>query len=170
MNQFELPSYVPVMDGTFAMRKPCTGCQYPYGRIVKKSDQNCVYCAQCNKYAGYNAPKRETGEEQRHVSSRPGLKPNQRARIVERDNSQCVLCGRSPARDGIILHVGHVLSVDDGERIGAKHEELWDDDNLYTSCEECNLGQGKLSLPPRMALSLLRARMHHRDMKAGRGK
>lgn len=160
----------PLLAGTVPLRFPCKQCGCSSGRIEKKSDQNCVYCVSCGKYAGFNMPKRETGEEQRHVSSRPGLKPNQRSRILERDSFQCVLCGKSPSRNGIILHVGHVLSVDAGERIGASHDEVWDDENLYTSCEECNLGQGKLSLSPRIALSLLRARINYRSMKTGRDK
>lgn len=140
--------------GGVKLRVACR-CGGTAGRIDVRSGQNCVFCESCGRYAGYNAPKSETGEQQRRVSSRADMKPSQRSRIFERDGGRCCVCGRSGTET--MLHVGHVLSVADGTALGATVAELSSDENLVTMCEECNLGQGRRSLPPRMALLLVRA-------------
>lgn len=50
--------------------------------------------------------------------------------IYERDNFQCVYCGKSSIEDGVKLHVDHVYprSKDGGD----------DKYNLVTSCQSCN--------------------------------
>lgn len=55
-----------------------------------------------------------------------------RYRILHRDQSKCQRCGKTPA-DGIKLVVDHKIPVE----YGGKTE----DDNLWTLCEECNLGK-----------------------------
>jgi 5-methylcytosine-specific restriction endonuclease McrA len=140
------------------MRAPCK-CGSEAGRIEPKQGQNLVYCLGCGGWQ-YNAPKSETGEAQRSVRSRPDMKPGQKSRILERDSNRCLMCGRlgGPLEDGaVILHVGHILSVDEGPAAGASDAEIWDDSNLFAQCEECNLGQGARSLAPRQAMLLVRA-------------
>jgi 5-methylcytosine-specific restriction endonuclease McrA len=56
----------------------------------------------------------------------------QRARIINRDNSTCQMCG-SKVSDGVTLHVDHIVPVSRGG--------LTLDDNLRTLCQECNLGK-----------------------------
>jgi 5-methylcytosine-specific restriction endonuclease McrA len=138
---------------SYAMRAPCRFCGVLDGELRPTNGQNCVYCAGCGKLA-YNAPKSETGEPQRSVSTRPDIKPGQRARILMRDLARCVLCGATGN-----LHVGHVLSVDEGRKQGATDAELFDDKNLACLCEECNLGLGRASFDPLIWLRLLRARI-----------
>jgi len=55
-----------------------------------------------------------------------------RARIINRDNSRCQMCG-SKVSDGVTLHVDHIVPVSRGG--------LTLDDNLRTLCQECNLGK-----------------------------
>ncbi len=52
--------------------------------------------------------------------------------IMKRDNFRCVLCGRT-AREGVKLHVDHILPVAKGG--------LTVPDNLRTLCDQCNLGK-----------------------------
>lgn len=67
--------------------------------------------------------------------------PNLRTRftVMKRDGFRCCYCGRSPA-----THVGVELVID--------HVHPWskggntDIDNLVTSCTECNLGKGNISI------------------------
>ncbi|MGJ8658150.1 MAG: HNH endonuclease [Akkermansiaceae bacterium] len=54
-----------------------------------------------------------------------------------RDKFTCKYFGRTP-KDGTVLHVDHVASVND-----KGSNEL---DNLVAACLDCNLGKGKNSI------------------------
>jgi len=126
------------------------------GYIVTKNGQDCVYCSRCNSYAGYNAPKTETGRAPRSVTSnRDGIKPGQRARILERDNGCCVLCHAS----NVNLHVGHLLSYSEGKKQGLTDDQLNDDENLAAMCDECNLGLSDRPVSIRLLMAVLIARL-----------
>lgn len=133
------------------LRAPCRFCGCTEGTIRKVGGQNVVRCAECNKQL-YNAPKTETDEKPRTVETvRARLKPSQQARILDRDNCRCVCCGRSDQP----LTIGHLLSVDDGLRLGATAQELNDDANLAAMCEACNMGQGRRSVSPRTYAAII---------------
>ena len=53
--------------------------------------------------------------------------------VLRRDNFRCQLCGSS-AKDGVKLHVDHILPVSKGGKTEIS--------NLRTLCERCNLGKG----------------------------
>ncbi len=61
------------------------------------------------------------------------VSPSKRFRVLERDGFRCVYCGSTPA-DGVRLHVDHRIPSSKG---GSDNE-----DNLCTSCDECNFGKG----------------------------
>jgi 5-methylcytosine-specific restriction endonuclease McrA len=143
----------------FQMRAPCR-CGHTLGRIVEKSGQDTVRCLACDSYC-YCAPRVETGREVRNVKTREGMKPSKRAEILMRDGSRCVLCG---TRDGI-MHIGHMISVEFGQRGGLSEEELDDDENLAVMCEACNLGIGAQPIPLRTAVAIVRARIAWRESK-----
>lgn len=139
----------------YYMRTPCPGCGSSFGILEQKSGQNTIHCANCGRHC-YNAPKTETGEKPRSVSTvHASIRPKDRVEIIERATGRCELCGTSDA----ILHVGHILSVDDGLGIGFTELELNDPANLAAMCEECNLGLGKLSISPRLYIALLKKRL-----------
>jgi len=146
------------------MRAVCTGgCKdhatgkgWTQGESKSVAGQNTVRCTLCRKWQ-YNAPKSETGEEQRHIKTRDNIKAATRARILTRANGLCELCGVSSKIS--ILHVSHILSVDDSHCTDITPEEVNHDDNLASLCEACNLGMGKLSFNPRLYLRLLRRRI-----------
>ena len=52
--------------------------------------------------------------------------------VMKRDGFRCVLCGRT-AKDGVVLHVDHILPVARGGKTEIN--------NLRTLCEFCNLGK-----------------------------
>lgn len=140
------------MDGReFALRQPCRHCSGTEGVIRVAGGQNVVRCKSCN-LAQFNAPKRETGESTRSTSTSP-IPPKKRHRILERDGYRCGTCGRGAEQ--VILHVGHVVSIDDGPGLGMSDADLHDDENLVALCEECNLGIGRYSLRARHLLSIL---------------
>ena len=137
----------------YTMRKPCISCGSGVGRIETRNGQDCVYCV-CGRHQ-YNAPKIETGRKPRTVTAVHDLiSASQRARIITRATGRCELCG---AREN--LHVGHLLSVDAGINAGMTEAQINDDENLAAMCDACNLGIGKHTVPLRLAVSMLLARM-----------
>lgn len=145
------------------MRAPCTRCDCEEGTVTESNGQDVVRCRQCGKWA-YNRPKSESGKPQRSVRTRPDIKPSTKARILERDNYACVMCHAADKP----LHVGHLLSVTDGRRVGASEDELYSDENLAAMCEECNLGQSERTVSLRLVYLILRARLeqHERPIPA----
>lgn len=142
----------------FTMRASCRwGCDTTDGYIVSSNGQDVVRCARCQR-ACYNAPRVETGRAARTVTTvHNGIKPAQRARILERDG-RCVLCG---TREG--LQVGHIIPVARGLQVGLTEEQLNDDENLAAMCAECNLGLGERPLPLWIVAPLLKARLGRAD-------
>lgn len=61
-----------------------------------------------------------------------------RAYVLEMNECKCMMCGRSPKRHGVVLHVDHIKP-----RSKYPHLEL-DKDNLQILCEDCNLGKGNM--------------------------
>lgn len=112
-------------------------------------------------YAGFNAPRRETGRTIRPLSTRPGISPSQRSRIMERDNFTCVFCHNSNTH----LVIAHLISENEGRQAGLTDRQLYDDENLVASCDECNSGQSDRPISLRFAVALLRARLEHQQKK-----
>ena len=143
----------------FVMRAPCADCGSAFGSVTERNGQDTVRCAECYKYQ-YNAPRVETGREQRSVSTtHAAIKPKQRARIIDRAHGRCESCGR---KEGV-LHVGHWLSVDSAMSLGLSEAEINDDENLYIACEECNLGQGAQPVSLTTMVAVIRARISWRN-------
>jgi hypothetical protein len=141
------------MGGVMQMRMPCAACGCEEGYITPTNGQNCVRCSDCDRWQ-YNAPKVETGEARRSIqTTHAAIKPSQRIRIIERAHGRCELCG---ARS--FLHVGHIVSVQDGHSLGLTDAQINSDDNLIAECEECNLGHGKDSIPAWLVGAVLKAR------------
>jgi hypothetical protein len=143
---------------TIKMRGSCHRCGCPDGVIVTKGGQDTVRCSKCGQYAGYNAPRTETGRPPRSLRSRPDISPSQRSRILSMYNSMCAMSNHSDRP----LHVAHWISVRDGRRLGLSDAELFDDENLLVLCDECNSGQGDETLPLRFMAKVLRARIARR--------
>lgn len=144
----------------WTLRDPCKQCGSTDGVVAKSGPQNVARCAKCNTFA-YCVPKQETGEERRTVRSRADIPPSTRARILERDGFKCAACGRGP-QQGVLLHVGHMLSVEDAAKLKADGVPVRDDDldsdyNYVTVCEEDNLGAAGRSYWLRTAYFILRA-------------
>lgn len=141
----------------YVMRVPCKfGCGTTDGYLETRNGQDCVLCSAC-KRLNYNAPKTETGRAVRSVTTvHNGIKPNQRARILERATGACELCHASNKP----LHVGHLLSVDEGLKLGLTELEINHDENLSAMCDECNLGLSSRPVPLRLLMAMLRARIN----------
>lgn len=143
---------------SFQMRVPCVSCGHNFGSIENRNGQDVVLCGDCGKYQ-YCAPKTETGRAVRTVkTTHAAISPKQRMRIIERANGRCEICG---TRGNV--HVGHVISVIDGHRLGLGDDVLNSDENLICECEECNLGGGAQTLPLRMFVAILRSREKPND-------
>lgn len=130
----------------------CRKCGSGSVRVETRNGQDCVWCLACDRYS-HNAPRTETGREVRNLRTRPDIKPKQRSRILDRDQAQCFLCHRSD----VDLDVGHLVSVDDGCRLGLTEAEMYDDANLAAMCTLCNSGYGAISVNPRLIVASIRA-------------
>ena len=133
----------------YPMRAPCRECGEPNGVREMKGRQDTVRCASCGRFQ-YNAPRVETGAPTATVRSREDISPGLRSRVLERCDNACWECGRRPP--AVILHVGHLISVDDAKANGWADEQANHPLNLIAACEECNLGRGKRSFPPQSAI------------------
>jgi DNA polymerase III epsilon subunit-like protein len=61
-DEYVYPVPKPCIDGmAIPLRAPCD-CGSTEGVIHVRGGQNVVYCAACDRYGGFNAPKAETGE------------------------------------------------------------------------------------------------------------
>lgn len=139
----------------YILRKPCQYCGSTSGEIRPKGGQDVVYC-ECGKYAGYNAPRVETGRAVRSLSSRQGLTPGQRHRILEAHDFSCISCGRRPP--DVELQIDHLISRHDAEAAGCLDELIDSEDNLAPQCAECNSGKGRSTVSIRMMHRVLQVR------------
>ena len=135
----------------FPSSRPCPTCGGFDGLLREVNGQNTVRCRECFTHI-YNAAKTETGESPRTVRTmRQGVKPSQHARIFDRDLRRCVLCGTGEPP----LTLGHLLSVEDGVRLGATAADLASDSNLAVMCEACNSGLSHRSVSPRSYAAIM---------------
>lgn len=135
----------------FLASRPCPDCGITKAAIIPRNGQNTVRCARCGKHY-YNAPKAETGEGPRTAKTlRRDIRPGKQARILDRDNGRCVLCGRSDQS----LSIGHLLSIEEGRLLGADEGLLNDDANLAAMCEACNLGLSAISINSRTYVRII---------------
>ncbi len=146
---------------THNLRKPCV-CGSELGTIETRSGQDCVYCLACKKWQ-YNAPKVETGRKTRSVSTvHEAISPKMRSKIIDRANGRCERCGKPANRCQTGLHVGHVVSVGDGLKVGLTEDILNSPENLIAECDECNLGHDS-ALEVRIFIAILIARALRQD-------
>lgn len=124
-------------DTAHGLRSPCK-CGSWYGRIDTRGGQDCVFCAECGGWQ-YNAPRLETGRDVRSLSTRPGITPSQRFRVLDAHGHQCVSCGATGS-----LQLDHLISRDDAERAGCLDELIDSEWNLAPMCPECNSGKRSL--------------------------
>lgn len=142
----------------WALREPCKRCGCDRGFINTVSGQDKVTCERCGIYQ-YMAPKSETGRETRTVSTgRKLMKPKKRSRLIDRANGRCERCGKPGYLCNTSLHIGHVVSVEDGKKYGLTEKEINSDENLIVECDECNLAHGKEPVPLRIYVAILRNR------------
>lgn len=86
-------------------------------------------------------PKKPKSKKASNVKSQPQQESKKRSRhiplpvrfaVLQRDNHQCVSCGKSPP--AVTLEVDHIIPVSKGGNNDIK--------NLQTLCFECNRGKG----------------------------
>lgn len=142
---------------TFIMRSVCE-CGSVEGTITETGAQDVVRCTICNRFQ-YNAPRTETGKAVRSMkTTHEAISTKRRAEILSRATWHCELCGRRPS-NGSELNVGHMLSVADGHGLGLSDADINCDENLASMCSECNAGLGRQTVPARLLVSVIMARI-----------
>lgn len=141
------------------MSRPCK-CGSTDGMLTTVGVQDRVDCAACGQYV-YFAPKTETGREVRTTKTvHAAITGPKRYRVLARANHQCELCNAV----GKPLHVGHLLSVDEGVRQGLNDQQINSEENLAAMCDECNLGMKAEAMPLWLILAILKARCRNVSM------
>jgi 5-methylcytosine-specific restriction endonuclease McrA len=111
--------------------KKCIICNKEF--IIKSSQH--IYCSvNCrNKINYYQLAK---------AQGKVSILLQQRFRIFIRDNFKCCYCGRQPNKDNdVVLQIDHIIP-----RAKGGYDT---DDNLQTTCKECNLGKRDIILEKR---------------------
>jgi hypothetical protein len=146
------------VDGlVIPLRSPCAHCGCGKGIIHVRGGQNSVACLDCSRYA-YNAPKTETGQRCRSVSTtRAGITPTVRAAVLARARGRCELCG-TDLLEVPGWHVAHLLPVEVAFGEGLPDEIINSAANLAAFCEECNLGYKEI-VDPVLWLVIMRRRL-----------
>jgi hypothetical protein len=116
-----------------------TACAHPLVTQDRRGPHTGEWCVDCGEWLRW-VPKSELGEATRSVTSRPGIKPKVRARVLDRFGHTCMSCGAAPP--AVMLQVDHIIPVDLAKQYGVYDELIEDDLNLAPFCEECNLGKG----------------------------
>lgn len=136
------------------LRNPCKVCNNTTAFVTKSNMQHVAYCDNCGAYA-YGPSKADLGMKNETQTRMAKANQNKRMRILARDGARRVSCGKTGADDA--LHIAHIISDYDAQCLhksypAFKLDYIYDDDNLFTCCSECNLGQGKESLIPKLAV------------------
>jgi len=137
----------------------CITCGSGDLEILPKGPHFAEYCTTCGtkQHAGW-LQKTSIGMKPRSVqTTHQMIRPKIRASIIERASARCEICGVR----GVLMHIGHFLSVVEGIAAGLTDEEINSDENLFCCCEECNLGQGRRPVSIRILAAIIRARVRH---------
>ena len=121
---------------SITMRAPCTRCGEERGAGTRKSMQDVVRCANCDRHC-YNAPRIELGLAPVTLASRPDISPSRRYRILDAHGHACVSCHRTD----VDLQIDHLISREDADQLGFLDELIESDLNLAPMCAECNSGK-----------------------------
>jgi 5-methylcytosine-specific restriction endonuclease McrA len=118
----------------------------------------CKRCMTCGKrqHDKIWLSKTEAGLAPRSTQTvHAAIKPKLRAKVIDRSGGRCEMCGAT----NVLFHVGHFVSVDAGLAAGMTDEEINSEENLYCSCEECNLGMGAMPVSIRTLMAIIRGRL-----------
>lgn len=127
---------VAAPPASITMRAPCPRCGEDLGIVTRKSMQDVVRCANCDRHC-YNAPRTELGLERVSLSSRPDITPSRRYRILDAHGHACVSCHRSD----VDLQIDHLISREDAQRFNFLDDIIDSDLNMAPMCAECTSGK-----------------------------
>jgi hypothetical protein len=107
---------------------------------------NTIFCNSCKdwmsleKYLGYYKLRGDSCSDCRNRKHSGklirGITPKLRFQILNRDSFTCRYCGQSAPK--VELHVDHIIPISKGGKDS--------DDNLVTSCQNCNSGKSDMLL------------------------
>lgn len=132
----------------------CSTCGPVPPRLEERNGQMVAYCTECSGYIKC-VPRADLGLETRSTTSRPGIKPRVRSRVLDRFNHACVSCGRLAG--DVVIHIDHMIPVELAKQYGIYDELIESEWNLAPECEECNLGKGAVVFSARTAGLMYRA-------------
>lgn len=142
------------MGNVAAIELICTKCGAVEPQLTDRNGQWVAHCPHCHDYIKC-VPKADLGLEVRSVTSRKGLKPRIRSRVLDRFGHSCISCGRIAG--DVILHIDHIIPVQMAKDHGFYDDLIESEWNLAPECEECNLGKGAVVFSARTVALMYRA-------------
>jgi hypothetical protein len=134
------------IPGPYQATRPCKSCGGHDAWIETKNGQDMVSCLTCaDRPWIYNAPKAETGRKARTLSSREGITPSQKARILAAHDHCCIACGHRPPE--VQLDLEHIIAREVAYAYGCLDWLIDSEWNLAPMCAECNSGKRWVSEP-----------------------
>lgn len=95
-------------------------------------------------------------------TERKKLKAGVRTRVSMRARRRCEICGVGQSDGEPPLEFGHVLSLEDGLRLGFAAQLLNSEENIVMECFDCNRGHGRETLPLWLVAGIFKARTENR--------
>lgn len=126
------------MTNVDAVTVVCRKCGGGNTTVSERGGQDVVTCRDGCGYS-HCAPRAETGRKQRSLSTREGITPGQRARILAAFGNACIYCGKRPP--DVRLELDHMIPRDVAERHGLLDDLIDSEHNLAPACAECNSGR-----------------------------
>jgi 5-methylcytosine-specific restriction endonuclease McrA len=132
----------------------CRHCRGRNVTVTSTSGQDVVRCIDCDRFS-HNAPRTETGRRQRSLSTREGITPSQRARILAVHSNACIYCGKRPPE--VRLELEHMIPRELAEQHGLLDDLIDSIHNLAPACPECNSGRRHAQFNANTVALMLRA-------------
>lgn len=142
------------MGNVGAIELQCPMCGTVEPRIEECRGQHVARCPHCSTYLK-NVPKADLGLGTRSVTSRKGVKPRTRSKVLDRFGHSCISCGRIAG--DVVLHIDHIIPVQLAKDHGFYDDLIESEWNLAPGCEECNLGKGEVVFSARTVALMYRA-------------
>lgn len=130
-----------IWSATQNCSKKCGNSDYFIAWNNRHLAAHCIKCGTWFKFVSHTRMSINTNRNNKRMHNVP---PKQRFRILKRDQYRCQTCGITSQET--TLHVDHKTSIKDATTQGWNKQQINADENLWTLCENCNLGKGTTSL------------------------
>lgn len=138
---------------TLTLTEPCQ-CGGISGYITPTGTQDVLRCCTCDKYQK-NISRADSGRRRRTLSTREGITPSQRARVLSTHGNACIYCGKRPPE--VRPELEHMVPRDLAAKYGLLDDLIDSLHNLAPACPECNSGKRHVAYTARSVAMMVRS-------------